>query len=166
MVLLSPSIKSLFLSSVLFYFCSGQIISDSTDILKGGRTMKRVTGIGGIFFKAKNTDALRAWYRQHLGIEIEAWGGFAFKWRSEKNSEGNGTTVWNIFKTDTKYFDPSQSTFMINYRVDNLDELLRVLRVEGCNVDSKVEESEFGKFGWLMDPEGNRIELWQPPPGQ
>jgi predicted enzyme related to lactoylglutathione lyase len=128
--------------------------------------MKRVTGIGGIFFKASNPDSLRAWYRQHLGIEVEAWGGFAFKWRTDQNPDGSGTTVWNIFNTDTKYFNPSQSTFMINYRVDNLDELLRILRAEGCTVDSKVEESEFGKFGWVMDPEGNRIELWQPPHGQ
>jgi predicted enzyme related to lactoylglutathione lyase len=118
------------------------------------------------FFKAHNPDSLRAWYRQHLGIEVEAWGGFAFKWRTDQNPDGNGTTVWNIVNTDTKYFNPSQSTFMINYRVENLDELLRVLRAEGCTVDAKVDESEFGKFGCVMDPEGNRIELWQPPQGQ
>jgi predicted enzyme related to lactoylglutathione lyase len=158
--------KALLLSSFIICICSGQTTSDSIAISKGVQHMKRVTGIGGIFFKARNPDSLRTWYRQHLGIEIEAWGGFAFKWRSEQTPDGNGTTVWNIFKADTKYFDPSQSSFMINYRVDNLDELLRVLRIEGCNVDSKVDESEFGKFGWVMDPEGNRIELWQPPPGQ
>ncbi len=134
--------------------------------LSGEQTMKRVTGIGGIFFKARNPDSLRAWYRQHLGIEVEPWGGFAFKWRTESNPAGTGTTVWNIFSSDTKYFDPGTSTFMINYRVENLKELLRVLRSEGCEVDPKVEESEFGKFGWVMDPEGNRIELWQPPEGQ
>ena len=75
-------------------------------------------------------------------------------------------TVWNIFNADTKYFDPGKSTFMINYRVDDLKELLGVLRSEGCQVDPKVDESEFGKFGWVMDPDGNRIELWQPPDGQ
>lgn len=128
--------------------------------------MKRVTGIGGIFFKSKNPESLRAWYRQHLGIEIESWGGFAFKWRTENNPTGNGTTVWNIFNSDTKYFDPSKSTFMINYRVEDLNELLRVLRSEGCQVDPKVDESEYGKFGWVLDPEGNRIELWQPPDSQ
>ncbi len=128
--------------------------------------MKRVTGIGGIFFKAKNPDSLRAWYRQHLGIEVESWGGYAFKWRTEENPAGNGTTAWTIFGTDSKYFEPSKSSFMINYRVENLDELLRSLRAEGCNVDPKVDSSEFGKFGWVMDPEGNRIELWQPPEGE
>ncbi|RPI06042.1 MAG: VOC family protein [Ignavibacteriae bacterium] len=128
--------------------------------------MKRVTGIGGIFFKSKNPDSLRTWYHQHLGIDIESWGGFAFKWRSENNPEGIGTTAWSIFKDETKYFDPSKASFMINYRVENLDELLRLLKSEGCQVDPKVDESEFGKFGWVMDPEGNRIELWQPPAGQ
>ncbi|HXX63323.1 MAG TPA: VOC family protein [Bacteroidota bacterium] len=128
--------------------------------------MKRVTGIGGIFFKAKDPDSLRAWYRQHLGIEIESWGGSAFRWRTDDNPTGNGTTAWCIFKSDSKYFDPSKSTFMINYRVENLSELLRVLRSEGCQVDPKVDESEFGKFGWVMDPEGNRVELWQPPDGK
>ena len=159
-------LKVLFLSCVIFCLCDAQTNSSITTISKGGQPIKRVTGIGGIFFKAKNPDSLRAWYRQHLGIEVEAWGGFAFKWRADEKSDGNGTTVWSIFKADTKYFEPSNSTFMINYRVDNLDELLRVLREEGCSVDSKVDESEFGKFGWVMDPEGNRIELWQPPKGR
>ena len=159
-------LKSVFLGIVICFICVGQTTSNPTTNSKKGQPMKRVTGIGGIFFKSRNPDSLRAWYRQHLGIEVETWGGYAFKWRTDQNPDGNGTTVWNIFKADTKYFDPSQSTFMINYRVDNLDELLRVLREEGCTVDSKVEESEFGKFGWVMDPEGNRIELWQPPHGQ
>jgi predicted enzyme related to lactoylglutathione lyase len=159
-------LKFLFLSIVICFICIEQTTSEPTTISKRGQPMKRVIGIGGIFFRASNPDSLRAWYRQHLGIEVEAWGGFAFKWRTDQNPGGSGTTVWNIFNTDTKYFNPSQSTFMINYRVDNLDELLRILRAEGCNVDSKVEESEFGKFGWVMDPEGNRIELWQPPLGQ
>lgn len=128
--------------------------------------MKRVTGIGGIFFKAQNPDSLRAWYQKHLGIEVESWGGHAFPWRSDSNPTGTGTTVWTIFKADSKYFDPSQAKFMINYRVDNLDELLKTLRAEGCTVDPKVDNSEFGKFGWVIDPEGNRIELWQPPEGQ
>ena len=128
--------------------------------------MQRVTGIGGVFFKSKNPDALRAWYRQHLGIEVESWGGYAFQWRADSNPAGNGMTVWNVFKADSKYFDPSPSPFMINYRVEDLHELLRALRSEGCEVDPKVDESDFGKFGWVMDPEGNRVELWQPPDGQ
>lgn len=128
--------------------------------------MKRVTGIGGIFFKASNPDSLRAWYRQHLGIEVETWGGFAFKWRTDQNPDGSGTTVWNIFKTNTKYFNPSQSTFMINYRVEDLHALVKVLKEEGCNVLEKIDESEYGKFAWVNDPEGNKVELWQPPQGQ
>jgi predicted enzyme related to lactoylglutathione lyase len=127
--------------------------------------MNRVTGIGGIFFKAKDPDVLRAWYRDHLGIPVEEWGGAAFRWSSAENPAGVGTTAWSVFGADSQYFDPSTSPFMVNYRVANLHELLAQLRAEGCNVDEKTDESEFGKFGWVMDPEGNRVELWEPPPG-
>jgi predicted enzyme related to lactoylglutathione lyase len=128
--------------------------------------MTRVTGIGGIFFKAKDATALRDWYRQHLGINLEAWGGTAFRWRGPETPTGEGTTVWSIFEGDSTYFDPSPAPFMINYRVADLEAVLAALRAEGCQVDDKLEASEFGKFGWVMDPEGNRIELWQPPEGQ
>ena len=126
--------------------------------------MKRVTGIGGVFFKAKDPKALGEWYRTHLGMNVEEWGGVAFRW-AEDNSNGAGSTTWNLFKDDTSHFAPSASSFMVNYRVEDLDALLAKLREEGCNVDGKVEESEYGKFGWVMDPEGNRLELWQPPKG-
>jgi len=128
--------------------------------------MKRVTGIGGIFFKSKDPEALGRWYQVHLGINVEEWGGAAFKWASPENPSGTGTTVWSPFKEDTEYFSPGSAAFMINYRVEDLHALLAQLRSEGCNVDTKVEESEFGKFGWVIDPEGNKIELWQPPAGQ
>lgn len=128
--------------------------------------MKRVTGIGGIFFKASDPKALGAWYQRHLGIEVEDWGGCAFRWASEDNPGGTGTTVWSPFREDTAYFAPSTASFMINYRVDDLHALLAALRAEGCTVDEKTEESEFGKFGWVIDPEGNKIELWQPPDGR
>ena len=128
--------------------------------------MQRVKGIGGIFFKAKDPTALGAWYRRHLGIQIEDWGGFAFKWRTEDNPEGTGTTVWSVMGADSTYFAPSTAPFMVNYRVSDLHAVLAALRSEGCDVDPKVDESEFGKFGWVMDPEGNRVELWEPPPGQ
>lgn len=128
--------------------------------------MKRVTGIGGIFFKARDPQALGAWYSKHLGIGVEEWGGAAFSWASPDNPAGVGTTVWSPFKAETEYFAPSQASFMINYRVADLHALLALLRAEGCQVEDKVEESEFGKFGWVMDPEGNKIELWQPPEGQ
>ena len=127
--------------------------------------MQRVTGIGGVFFKAKDPKALGEWYRRHLGMNVEPWGGVAFKWVTDENPTGTGSTIWSPFKEDTTYFAPSTSSFMINFRVHDLDSLLAVLRAEGCQVDERVEESEYGKFGWVMDPEGNRLELWQPPVG-
>lgn len=128
--------------------------------------MKRVTGIGGIFFKAKDPKRLAEWYRSHLGLNVEEWGGVVFQWASPANPGGVGTTVWSPFPETTAYFAPSQASFMINYRVEDLHALLTILRSEGCDVDDQVEESEYGKFGWVMDPEGNRIELWQPPAGR
>lgn len=123
--------------------------------------MRRVTGVGGVFFKAKDPKALAEWYRVHLGLPVQAWGGVAFRWADDAN--GEGTTAWNLFKEDTSYFAPSAASFMINYRVEDLHALLATLRAEGCNVEDKVDESEFGKFGWVIDPEGNKVELWQPP---
>lgn len=124
--------------------------------------MKRVTGIGGIFFKAKDPDKLREWYREHLGIEAESWG-YHFQWRDDPQKDG-GTTVWSVFPDTSKYFGPSTQPFMINYRVADLTELLNELRAAGVEVDPKSgDDSEYGKFGWVMDPEGNRIELWEPP---
>lgn len=125
--------------------------------------MKRVTGIGGIFFKADDPKKLRDWYAKHLAIPIEEWGGVAFKWREQEDPKREGYTVWSPFEKDTDYFTPSKKPFMINFRVENLDAVLDQLQSEGVTVDSKREESELGKFGWIMDPEGNRIELWQPP---
>jgi len=118
--------------------------------------MKRVTGIGGIFFKAEQPEVLLAWYEKHLGIQLATdMPGTVF--------ESAGQTVWSLFPKDTKYFSPSTAPFMVNYRVENLLELVNVLREEGVEVDNMIEESEFGKFAWVMDPEGNRVELWEPP---
>jgi predicted enzyme related to lactoylglutathione lyase len=125
--------------------------------------MKRVTGIGGIFFKAKDPVALGEWYRQHLGMNVEAWGGVVFRWADDSST---GSTVWNPFPHDTTHFAPSTAPFMINFRVADLHSLLAALRAEGCQVEDKVEESDYGKFGWVLDPEGNRLELWEPPAGQ
>jgi predicted enzyme related to lactoylglutathione lyase len=124
--------------------------------------MKRVTGIGGVFFKAKDPEKLKAWYREHLGIESESWGA-VFHWRDDPRS-ADASTAWSVFTEETKYFAPSTQPFMINYRVADLGALLEQLRAEGVEVDPKSgEDSDFGKFGWVMDPEGNRIELWEPP---
>jgi predicted enzyme related to lactoylglutathione lyase len=128
--------------------------------------MRRVTGIGGIFFHASDPVALRAWYQKHLGIDVQEWGGTAFTWTDATGSPMHGTTVWSIGASDGNSFAPSMASFMINYRVDNLDSLLKALRDEGCNVLEKTEDSEYGKFGWVIDPEGNKVELWQPPVGQ
>ena len=128
--------------------------------------MKRVTGIGGIFIKSADPKRLRDWYRTHLGIEVEAWGGTAFRWASPTNPDGQGTTTWSVFEAASNYFEPSAAPFMVNYRVDKLHDLLAALRQEGCQVLDKVDESEFGKFGWAVDPDGNKIELWEPPAGQ
>jgi predicted enzyme related to lactoylglutathione lyase len=128
--------------------------------------MRRVTGIGGVFFHAKDPVALRAWYQQHLGIDVQTWGGAAFTWTDAAGKPTGGTTVWSIAPSTSKQFAPSASAFMINYRVEDLAGLLDALRQEGCNVLDKTEDGEFGKFGWVMDPEGNKIELWQPPEGQ
>jgi predicted enzyme related to lactoylglutathione lyase len=125
--------------------------------------MKRVTGIGGIFFKSNDPDTLREWYRDHLGIESDGANGASFPWREADNPDREGLTVWSAFPDNTRYFDPSSAPFMINYRVANLDWLLAQLREEGVTVDPKIEEYKYGRFAWITDPEGNRIELWEPP---
>jgi len=128
--------------------------------------MKRVTGIGGVFFKARDPVALREWYRKHLGIDVQEWGGAAFRWTDADGNPTAGTTIWTVAEATGNYFAPSSSAFMINYRVADLHALVQALREEGCNVLEKTEESEYGKFGWVIDPEGNKVELWEPPSGQ
>ncbi len=125
--------------------------------------MKRVTGIGGIFFKAQDPEKLKAWYLEHLGMQPDAHGAVVFEWCESERLEAKGQTVWSPFPANTKYFEPSPAQFMINYRVADLNLLLEQLRSEGVTVDERVEEYEYGRFGWIMDPEGNRIEPWEPP---
>ena len=126
--------------------------------------MKRVTGIGGIFFKAKDKKNMYEWYEKHLGLKPEPHGeGVSLRWRDLDHPEQIGLTAWSVFPEDTKYFDPSHAPFMINYRVDDLDALLEALRAEGVQIDPKREDYDYGRFAWIMDPEGNRIELWEPP---
>ncbi|MCA8974729.1 MAG: VOC family protein [Planctomycetes bacterium] len=128
--------------------------------------MQRVTGIGGIFFKAKDAPLLRAWYRRHLGIDVQDWGGAAFTWTDSDGQPTGGSTIWCVSPESGEQFVPSTAPFMINYRVQDLDAVVAALRAEGCDVLDKTEESEFGKFAWVIDPEGNKVELWQPPAGQ
>jgi len=128
--------------------------------------MKRVTGIGGIFFKAKDAPALRAWYKRHLGIDVQDWGGAAFDWTDAEGKPTGGTTAWSIGADKGDNFAPGKATFMVNYRVADARALAAVLREEGCTVLDKIDESEYGIFAWVIDPEGNKVELWQPPAGQ
>jgi hypothetical protein len=122
--------------------------------------LEQVTGIGGVFFKAKDPKGMVAWYRKNLGIESK--GGYAdFTWRDKERSEEIGHTAWRIFPTNTTYFGQSSSSLMINYRVANLDRMLEQLRRSGVMIE-KVENYDYGRWAWIMDPEGNRIELWEP----
>lgn len=124
--------------------------------------MKRVTGIGGVFFKSKDPEKLYQWYDKHLGIVRDPHGSVSFVWREEDPAR-EGMTVWSIFPENTKYFKESKAEFMLNYRVDDLDALLVALEQEGVDIDPKRENAAYGKFAWITDPEGNRIELWEPP---
>lgn len=127
---------------------------------------QRVTGIGGIFFKARDAAALRAWYQTHLGIALLDWGGAVFRWADAEGRPSAGTTIWSVTDADGAGFAPSTAAFMVNYRVADLHALLAALRAEGCQVLDQVDESEFGKFGWVIDPEGNKVELWEAPAGR
>jgi predicted enzyme related to lactoylglutathione lyase len=128
--------------------------------------MKRVTGIGGIFFNSPDPVALRAWYKQHLGIDVQDWGGTAFTWTDSAGNPTAGTTIWSVGEAASNNFAPGTAPFMINYRVADLHALVSLLRAEGCNVLDKIEESDYGKFAWVIDLDGNKVELWEPPAGQ
>lgn len=121
---------------------------------------KRVTGIGGIFFKSADPAATREWYAKHLGFSTNQYGTM-FEWRDAENPEKTGTTVWNPFKQDTTYFAPSAKEFMLNLRVDDLEWLLGELKKEGIEQVGEMEVSDYGKFAHIIDPEGNKIELWE-----
>ena len=124
--------------------------------------MKRVTGIGGIFIKAKDPQAMYAWYQKHLGMEhMPDLHSVDFPWKDAGTGE-DAHTYWSLFKENTDYFDPSKSAVMINYRVADMDAVVSALQAEGIEILGR-EDHEYGRFAWIMDPEGNKIELWQPP---
>lgn len=127
--------------------------------------MARVTGIGGVFFKSRGDNAaLAAWYQQHLGMTLEPWGGAILRWPEDRAGD-KGVTVWHVAERDTKWFAPSDASFMINYRVDNLGELLANLKSNGVEILKGPESDDNGKFAWIMDPDGNKVELWEPTGG-
>jgi len=123
--------------------------------------MKKVTGIGGIFFKCKDPAKVKDWYKTHLGLNVNEYGA-TFEWRENEDSSKTGQTQWSPFAETTTYFDPSSKDFMINYRVENLEELVEELRKEGVTIVDNIESYDYGKFVHIMDIEGNKIELWEP----
>jgi predicted enzyme related to lactoylglutathione lyase len=128
--------------------------------------LERVTGIGGVFFKARDAANLKNWYREHLGFELEDDGPISvFRWYRREQPDVGGSTTWALFSEESDYLGPSSARFMLNYRVESLDGVLEQLRTAGIEVDDRIEESKFGRFGWAVDPEGNRFELWEPPQG-
>lgn len=134
----------------------------NTLILKqNSNAMKKVTGIGGIFFKCKDPNTMKEWYKTHLGLQTDQYG-TSFEWREGADSSKKGVTQWTPFKETTKYFEPSTKDFMINYRVENLVELAEQLKAEGVTITDSLETYDYGKFIHIMDPEGNKIELWEP----
>jgi predicted enzyme related to lactoylglutathione lyase len=124
--------------------------------------MAKVTGIGGVFFKSKSDPReLAAWYARHLGLPLEPWGGAMLKWSADPAPDG-GVTVWHAADKDTEWFSPSSATFMINYRVDELEPLLAQLRRDGVTILKGPQSDENGRFAWILDPDGNKVELWEP----
>ena len=124
--------------------------------------MAKVTGIGGVFLKCRgDSAALAAWYQTHLGLPLETWGGAILRWPDDK-AEDQGLTVWSLADNDSQWFSPSDSAFMINYRVDDMDALLAQLRAASIEIVGGPESHENGKFAWIMDPDGNKVELWEP----
>lgn len=126
--------------------------------------MKRAIGIGGVFFKSENPEALRNWYKTHLGIDIMTQYGASFNWNKITQETKKAYTVWSPFEKDTSYFNPSEKPFMLNFIVDDLDALLPILEKEGVEIVGKPEKFDYGKFAWILDPEGNKLELWEPVP--
>jgi predicted enzyme related to lactoylglutathione lyase len=123
--------------------------------------MARVTGVGGIFLRSKDPKALSAWYAKHLGIKLADYGGATFLW-SDEVPPTTGMTIWSTFPPDTKYFGPGPQPYMVNYRVDDLDALLAQLADANVPIDPDRQDYPYGRFAWITDPDGNRLELWQP----
>ena len=153
--------------AVLLPFCSAQQQASTTANTATAKEEAatpgergRILGIGGIFFKSANHQQAREWYGKHLGL-VDKGGGVMMPWREKDHPEQEHVTVWTMFPANTKYFEPSQA-FMVNYIVDDLDALLERLQKEGVKIDPKRQNADFGKFAWIYDPDGNKIELWQP----
>lgn len=154
---------SLLILVIASSFCFGFAVK--TIILKQSdqqTKMKKVTGIGGIFFKCKDSKKMTEWYQKNLGLNVNPYGGASFEWYEGADSTKKGQTQWQPFPETTKYFEPSTKDFMINYRVENLEALVEELKKEGVTVLDKIETYDYGKFVHVLDIEGNKIELWEP----
>jgi predicted enzyme related to lactoylglutathione lyase len=145
-------------TSFYFGFAFNTVISKQSN---KHAIMKKVTGIGGIFFKCKDPKKMNEWYQTHLGLNTNQYGA-VFEWRQGADSSKKGFTTWSPFSEKTKYFEPSDKDFMINYRVENLEELVEQLKKEGVTITDKIETVDYGKFVHILDAEGNKIELWEP----
>lgn len=143
------------------FFLGVAFKSIPTKNTSGDAQMKRVTGIGGIFFKCKDPKKMREWYQTHLGMNTNQYGA-VFEWRQAEDSSKKGFSQWSPFSERTKYFEPSTKEFMINYRVENLVALVEELKKEGVTITDTVEKYDYGMFVHIMDAEGNKIELWEP----
>jgi predicted enzyme related to lactoylglutathione lyase len=154
--------KNMQWSIPLAIFCigwmSGRIENNSSE---SKPKMKRVTSIGGVFFKCRNPAAIREWYSKHLGLNTDKYG-TNFEWRQADDSSRKGFTQWGPFNQTTKYFEPSQKEFMINYRVENLVLLVEQLEKEGITILDEIQSFEYGKFVHILDIEDNKVELWEP----
>ena len=122
----------------------------------------RVTGVGGVFFRTKDPKATARWYAEHVGLPVEPWGGVAFQWRDDPRAAA-GSTVWSPFPADTTYFEPGGAAFLVTLRVDDVDAVLARLRAKGVRTSDRAEATEFGRFGWFVDGDGTKVELWEPP---
>lgn len=152
----------LFAALIVSFGCGFAFNSIFANTHKEHITMKRVTGIGGIFFKCKDPEKLKEWYKTHLGFDVTQYGA-KFEWHQDADSTKKGYTLWTPFPDKTKYFEPSSQDFMINYRVENLEALVEELKKEGVTIVDKIETyDEYGKFVHILDLEGNKIELWEP----
>jgi len=152
--------RSLTITLIATSFLSGFAFKTIISNNKNAK-MKKVTGIGGIFFKSKDPKAINEWYKTHLGFDTSPYG-TSFEWREMDDSTKKGLTQWNPFPEHTKYFEPSAKDFMINYRVTNIETLVEQLKNEGVTIVDKIEDSDYGKFVHILDIEGNKIELWEP----
>ena len=152
---------SIFILGLVSSFCLGFVFKAIVKQNKSDTIMKKVTGIGGIFFKCKDPKKMREWYQNHLGLDTTPYGA-TFEWYESADRTKKGQTQWAPFSETTKYFEPSTKDFMINYRVENLESLVEQLKTEGVTIVDKIEDSEYGKFVHILDAEGNKVELWEP----